>query len=391
LNSSVYIAAHHILSPLGFDTQSNFEQLKAMQTGIKKWDDKSLSPQPLMAAKIDEREIQNHFSPLSNSKKYTKLEQLLIISIDSALKQNKEINAKAADTLLIISTTKGNIDLLANPAGFDKERVYLSEAAKAVANYFSMTTTPLVVSNACISGILAMIVAKRLLNQKVYNNVIVAGADLLTGFVVSGFQSFKAISENIAKPYDASRDGISLGEAAGTVILTSQKENAFLNAAGEGFELCGGASSNDANHISGPSRTGDGLLLAINNAIAESEIATNQIDFISGHGTATVFNDEMEALALTDAQLAQVPLHSLKSYFGHTLGAAGIVESVIGLESLNQNTLIGTYNYAECGTSKPVNVIPVTQSKQINVFLKTAAGFGGCNAAAVFKKIKWNK
>jgi 3-oxoacyl-[acyl-carrier-protein] synthase I len=152
------------------------------------------------------------------------------------------------------------------------------------------------------------------------------------------------------------------------------------------IKVTGGATSNDANHISGPSRTGDGLLLAIEKTLKEGNVAPQGIHYISGHGTATLFNDEMEALAITDAQLAAVPMNSLKSYFGHTLGAAGVIESIIGIHSMQHNTLIGTYQFNKLGVSKPINILKTTQQAKVDTCLKTAAGFGGCNAAVLFQK-----
>ncbi|MCK6649340.1 MAG: hypothetical protein L6Q66_06775, partial [Bacteroidia bacterium] len=270
-----------------------------------------------------------------------------------------------------------------NKSQFSRNKLFLWDTANTIAQFFGNPNKPLTVSNACISGVVALILGKRLLNRGLYENIIVVGADVLSHFIVSGFQSFKAISNEIAKPYDANRTGISLGEAAGTIILTSNAAFAVQPL----IEVKGGSSSNDANHISGPSRTGDGLLLAIENALHESELRPEDIDFISGHGTATLFNDEMESLAITDAHLERVPMNSLKSYFGHTLGAAGIIESVITLESMRNNILIGTYNYSNPGTSKPITIIDKTKAATLANCLKTAAGFGGCNAAIAFSKI----
>jgi 3-oxoacyl-[acyl-carrier-protein] synthase-1 len=256
--------------------------------------------------------------------------------------------------------------------------------ANVIAAHFQNPNKPLVISNACISGVLALIVAQRLLEQNTYDTVITCGVDILTPFVVSGFQSFKAVSNEIAKPYDIARDGISLGEGAGTIILTNNISLITHNS--QLITLKGGASTNDANHISGPSRTGDGLFLAINKTLKEANIKPNEVDYISGHGTATPYNDEMEAMAITDAQLQNVPMNSLKSFFGHTLGAAGIIESVIVLQSMRENTLIGTYNFKNLGVSKPITIISKTSSATINTCLKTSAGFGGCNAAVLFQK-----
>jgi 3-oxoacyl-[acyl-carrier-protein] synthase-1 len=144
--------------------------------------------------------------------------------------------------------------------------------------------------------------------------------------------------------------------------------------------------SNDANHISGPSRTGEELAQAIQIALTTSDMTADDIDFISAHGTATLYNDEMEAKAFTVANLGHVPMNSLKGYFGHTLGAAGIVEMIISMHSLLNNELVPTFGFHELGVSKPINVIKQIESKELTTCLKTASGFGGCNAAVILNK-----
>jgi len=381
----VFVAADNIISPLGFTSSENFEQLKKMQTGVQFFETSDFSVEPIHAALIENKKIDVEFAKLQTKKEYTKLEKLAILSIYKALQQNKNIDVTSSKTLFIFSSTKGNIDLLQPELKnkFPKNRLFLWETANVIADYFGNANKPLVVSNACISGVIALMLGKRLLEQNQYDTVVVVGADIITHFVVSGFQSFKAVSSEIAKPYDAERTGISLGEAAGTIVLTNKQETISDK---NTIVLKGGSNSNDANHISGPSRTGDGLLLAIEKSLAESNLKASDIDFISGHGTATLFNDEMEALAITDAHLENVPMNSLKSYFGHTLGAAGIIESVITLESMRNNIIIGTYNYKTQGTSKPINIAAKTTTAVLKNCLKTAAGFGGCNAAIVFSK-----
>ena len=398
-----YIAADNIISPLGFTSSENFEELKKMHTGVKRLETSKLSSEPVCAALVDTLKLNTEFQKLNTKSEFTRLEKMVLLSINDCLKQNSNIDITSKKTIIILSTTKGNIDLLepSQAAKFDKKRVYLWETANVIAQNFNNPNKPLIVSNACISGVLAIILAKRLLETNQYDTIIVSGVDILTRFVVSGFQSFKAISNEVAKPYDAKRDGISLGEGCGTIVLTNSKSLAVklsmsLRAESrsevQAFQIIvsGGASSNDANHISGPSRTGEGLFLAIEKTLKEADIKATEVSYISGHGTATLYNDDMESLAITDAQLANVPMNSLKSYFGHTLGAAGVIESIIGLHSMRENTLIGTYNFTELGVPKPINIIKNTTSAEINNFLKTAAGFGGCNAAVFFQKMKNN-
>jgi 3-oxoacyl-[acyl-carrier-protein] synthase-1 len=125
---------------------------------------------------------------------------------------------------------------------------------------------------------------------------------------------------------------------------------------GDNIKVLGGSVSNDANHISGPSRTGEELAFAINSALKDAGKQASDIDFISAHGTATVFNDEMEANAITIAGLQNVPLNSLKGNYGHTLGAAGLIESIISIQSLKQGLVLPTYGYQENGVTNAVNV-----------------------------------
>jgi len=244
-----------------------------------------------------------------------------------------------------------------------------------------ISNKPLLVSNACISGLLALLMGLRLIQSGRYENAVIAGCDVITKFILSGFQSFMAVSAYPCKPFDAERDGVTLGEGAATVILSSQKKYA------SDIKLAGGSVSNDANHISGPSRTGEELALAINNALNNAQISALDIDFISAHGTATIYNDEMEAKAISLANMESVPVNSLKGNFGHTLGAAGLIESVISIHSLNENIVLPTKNFNSPGVSKPINICCTLQTAALKNCLKTASGFGGCNAALVFSKI----
>jgi 3-oxoacyl-[acyl-carrier-protein] synthase-1 len=387
---NAFIAADNIISPLGFTSAENFEQLKQKKTGVQRLETSTLSSEPVCAAIIDAEKLNSEFQKLNPKTEYTTLEKMAILSVTDCLKQNPNIDCTSKKTLFVISSTKGNIDLLNSSLAtkFDKKRVYLWETANVIARYFNNPNQAIVVSNACISGVLAIILGKRLLEENTYDTIVVIGADIMTHFVVSGFQSFKAVSNDVAKPYDATRNGISLGEACGTIILTN-KESRIKNQETR-IVVSGGASSNDANHISGPSRTGDGLLIAIEKTLQEANVKASEINYISGHGTATQYNDDMESLAITDAQLATVPMNSLKSYFGHTLGAAGVIESIVGLHSMRENTLIGTFNFNELGVTKPINVIKETTKATVNNCLKTAAGFGGCNAAVLFQKVETN-
>jgi 3-oxoacyl-[acyl-carrier-protein] synthase-1 len=227
---------------------------------------------------------------------------------------------------------------------------------------------------------MAMITGMRLIQAGQYDNAVVVGGDVITRFVLSGFQSFQAISALPCKPFDLNRDGINLGEGAATVILSSNQQKE------ENIQLAGGSVSNDANHISGPSKTGEELFDAINAALKNAGVEPEAVDFISAHGTATIYNDEMEAKAINLAGMQHIPVNSLKGYYGHTLGASGIIETIIAAHSLKQNVIIPTKGFNELGVSQPINVAAGLQYLPLTNCLKTASGFGGCNAAIVLTK-----
>lgn len=382
---TVFAAQGNIISSLGFTAAENFSEMEQGRSGIQKFNNNAFLPFPFYSSLLDERKLNEMFSALGNKQNYSRLEKIFNLSIADVIEKSG-VNVKSEKTLLIISTTKGNINLLEeeNFGGLSEKRLLLSEMANEVARYFGMKNTSLVVSNACISGVLAIITAQRLIRSGQYGNVIVSGGDLVSEFTLSGFNSFKALSDEPCKPYDAERKGITLGEGCGTLLLTS--DDSLLTKNDKKIIVAGGSVSNDANHISGPSRTGEELALAVANAMNEAQCGT-AIDFISAHGTATAFNDEMESKAFAVAGLQSVPLNSMKGFFGHTLGAAGVIEAVVTLEMMKRNILIPSLGYQYSGVSEPLNIIKQTEKKEVNTSLKTASGFGGCNAAVIFKSI----
>lgn len=310
----------------------------------------------------------------------TRLESLMVSSIDKAV-QRAELDPSDERVLLIVCTTKGDINLL-KPDQSIPDRLMLSNLAQRVANHFSIRTTPLVISNACISGTLGLILAQRYIAQNLADHVIVVGGDELSKFVFAGFESFNAISSKPCRPFDAQRDGINLGEAVGVAILSANKGNIPI-------ELLGGASSNDANHISAPSRSGRGLSIAIQSALKRCSVKAEEVTYVSTHGTGTIYNDEMESKALALCGLDKTPMNCFKGYLGHSLGACGTMESIICMESMLREEIYGTEGYSEKGTEVGLRIIEELTPVKIEHTLKVSSGFGGCNAALLLKRL-WN-
>ncbi|MCK4663950.1 MAG: hypothetical protein KAT68_13870 [Bacteroidales bacterium] len=382
--TKVNVIADNIITSLGFTSKENIENIKLGVSGIHVCNDINLSPEIFSLSMVNTDILNEKFVRIANKDKanYTRFEKLIILSVSDVLKKC-DIDVENKETLIIISTTKGNIDLLneAESRKYGKDRIHLWAAAKEVQIFFNNPNTPIIISNACISGVLAINTGTQLIKSDLYKNVIVAGADIISQFVVSGFQSFKSLSPKMCKPFDKDRDGLTLGEGAGCIILSADD-----NKNKDVITIIGGGCNNDANHISGPSRTGEGLYLSIKSALSESGFSSEEIEFISAHGTATEYNDEMESIAISRHNMEKIPANSLKGYWGHTLGAAGIIESVATIHSLRENVLLPTFGYKNHGVSKNINIVHQLEKKVINNCLKIASGFGGCNAAIVFTK-----
>ena len=374
----IFCIGNNIISSLGFSTKENYEAVINGQTGLSLHENTFGIPEPFFASLIDEEMLNNELILNFKDKDlsyYTKFEKILLLSVKKANDEAK-IDLRDKNTLFILSTTKGNISYLSDDMD---EKVYLWHSAHKVTSFFGNENEPLVISNACISGAAAQVEALRLIENCYYENCVVVGGELLSKFIISGFQSFKALSQEQCQPFDKNRHGLNLGEAAATIIYSKE------NKTNSKIVLLKGAIRNDARHISAPSIEAEGLYNCLV-AITE-DVDKNDIAFVNAHGTATIYNDEMEALALNRIAMQHIPTNSLKAHFGHTLGAAGLLESVISMQALQDGIVLKSTNCKEVGAKHEINVAQETMRTDKSMFMKMVSGFGGSNAALVFKKI----
>lgn len=372
----IFITDYNCVTPLGFNVNSNWSSLLEGKSGVA-LHKITENQEAVYASMIDSEKLNEEFSKNFENQSFTRLEKMILLSLKPLI----EGHPVTADTALILSTTKGNVSLLKNQTVLP-EGAYLAVLAQKIADFFGFKAKPIVVSNACVSGVMAIAVAKNMIQAGQYKDAFVIAGDEITEFVISGFNSFQAIGTEPCKPYDKNRNGINIGEAGAAVYITSTPSETEKFR----FKVSGDSAVNDANHISGPSRTGDGLYASIRNAMAEAKVSSEHIGFISAHGTATLYNDEMEAIAFNRMELQNVPLNSMKGFYGHCLGASGLLESIISMESACHHTLLASKNFEETGISQPLNIIKENQTATIQYILKTASGFGGCNAAVVLEK-----
>ncbi len=397
-----YIIADNVLSPLGSTTAANFEAVRAGRSSLARYAGRSKRPQVGASAGMDAF-VASRFSDDQRQalmvEGLTRFESLVYHSVSEAL-THCTIDVASRRTLLVISTTKANVEHLSSP---DYERLQPAESAKRIASRLGVTTPPLVVCNACISGVAALVTAQRLLMAGLYDTIIVTGCDIISHFIVSGFQSLKALSPEPCRPFDIDRIGMNLGEAAATIILTNGEglmvngEGLMVN--GEGlmvngywllvsdqwsmvngqWSMASGAIRNDAYHTSSPSPKGDGCASAIRYVIDGTD--PRSLSAVNAHGTATLFNDQMESVALAATGLSQTPTNSLKGYFGHTLGASGILETIITMHSVASGELPATRGFSESGVSGKMTLSASPMAVSGHSFVKVISGFGGCNAA----------
>lgn len=352
-----YIIADNIISPLGETSEENYLSVKAGRSGIRAYEPGTCNiPEGFYASLL-----------------FEDFETLALKSAQKAI-ANARLELKGKRTAFILSSTKGNIE----------ENISLADSAQRIASQLGIDAKPIVVCNACISGLSALILGNRLIDSDLYDAAIVCGCDTPRQFILSGFQSLKALSPEPCRPFDMERMGLNLGEAAATLILSKNPIQGNSWRMGDGFIR------NDAFHISTPSKTADGLYLSLQRTLEfftkEISSTCKQIDlkehlaFINAHGTATLFNDQMESVAIGRAGLSYLPANAYKSFWGHTMGAAGILETIISMKAIDDDTILGTRGFSELGVSGKMNICAENRPTDKKGFIKMLSGFGGCNA-----------
>ena len=257
------------------------------------------------------------------------------------------------------------------------------EAAGWVAQHFGLTEPGFTINAACASSTIALSTAASRIASGQQDAILVWAAEILSEFVFAGFASLQALSPDVCRPFDKNRNGLVLGEGAATLLLMSARQ-----AAKEGRQplaiIKGWGVANDAVHLTAPAQDGRGLIKACRRALSRADLGPEKIAAINAHGTGTIHNDSMETAAFSELfGHRKVPFHSIKGALGHTLGAAGALETVIAVESLQKQLLPPTL-----GLKDPMNEATGMISSEIREFsgdhlLLTNSGFGGVNAALV--------
>lgn len=241
-------------------------------------------------------------------------------------------------------------------------------------------------STACSSSTLALASACESIEQGYLDVALVCGADSLSRTTVNGFGSLLLLSKGECKPFDARRDGINLGEAAGALLLVSSSLAEKLNFKVRA-KISAWACTADAYHPTAPRPDGSGAAAASKKALARAGLSAEEISYVNAHGTGTLGNDSAEASALKLVFPDKVPpFSSVKGTFGHTLGAAGILNAVLSLKALESNTLPPNAGFEVLDEAIALSPITQAQACDIQNVLTLSLGFGGNNAAAILSR-----
>jgi 3-oxoacyl-[acyl-carrier-protein] synthase-1 len=392
---AVYITGAGMVSALGNSVKETLLALREQRSGIGPITlfDTKLKHIPAGEVKCSDEELLNRLDIHSDRDTYTRTALLGLAAAREAMQMSKSVVDKQRISLASSTTTGGMRfhekkfhSIYAGTLGSKYvELLDCADAAQKIARYFGISNNITTVSTACSSSANAIIIGARMIKNGIADKVLVGGTDALTRFALNGFNSLEILSPDGCMPFDAHRNGISLGEGAAYLVLESaavaKPENILCR-------LSGYANTNEAYHQTASSPDGEGAMLSIRKALDTAGLHAADIGYINAHGTGTVINDLSEGRAIeTVFGTAVPPVSSTKGYTGHTLAAAGAAEAIISILAMQHNVLFPNLRFA---TQMPeLSFSPQTaleENIRINHVLSNSFGFGGSNASLIFSR-----
>jgi 3-oxoacyl-[acyl-carrier-protein] synthase-1 len=271
------------------------------------------------------------------------------------------------------------------PAGFSYRKTHNTfSVADFTRHYFGLTGPAVVVSSACSSSAKVFSSARRMIESGLIDAAVVGGVDTLCLTTLYGFNSLGLISEQACRPYDAQRNGLSIGEAAAFALLERTPEHARKNLSADAVLLLGIGESSDAYHMSSPHPDGLGARRAMQDALNMAGLQPAEIDYINLHGTATRSNDAAEGRAVAALFGKDTPCSSTKGATGHTLGAAGGLEAVICALALQHGLLPAGINTQQLDPALDLDYLLDNRQLPVARVLSNSFGFGGTNCSLIF-------
>jgi 3-oxoacyl-[acyl-carrier-protein] synthase II len=375
-SSRVVVTDAAAVTALGNDTASLWQGLMAGESAI----------QPITRFAVDQDHHKAKIAAHINDLKSAGSRSMLLDLLERLFAGMGPVPSDAA---LMTATIKSGADNLESfcrgkPAGF--QDILLSSIADITSARFGLTGNGICISASCASSAIAVAHGAALIEAGRAEAVLVCCGDIITEYHFSGFSSLKALSPFACRPFDRDRKGLSLGEGAAALLLMTAARARRENRDQLGTVL-GWGISNDATHITAPAKSGRGLVQAIDGALRSARKKPEDIAAIRAHGTGTVFNDLMELTAFRQVfGEHKVPMYSIKGAIGHTLGAAGALEIIMGFKTLSTRMTPPTVGFSNPEKGAEGQVSSGPQQVSGDYLLTTNSGFGGVNAALILEK-----
>jgi 3-oxoacyl-(acyl-carrier-protein) synthase len=396
----IYITGIGIITALGNTTDENLSSLMEERSGIGEItliDTIHKGKFPLAEVKLSNAELAERLG-IPGRNNLTRTAMLGMIAAKEAMRSAGIDTVTDTRTGLVSATTVGGMDrselfyekfLEDNKKGRLRDIVNhdCADSTERIAAFTGIKEYITTLSTACSSSLNSISFGARMIKAGLVDRVLAGGTDAVTKFTLNGFNTLMILDKNKCRPFDETRTGLTLGEGAAFVVLESE-ESAKRNKSNPLCELTGYGNANDAYHQTASSPDGIGAFLAMQKAIEMSGLMPDKIDYINVHGTGTQNNDLSEGVAMERLFGSKVPyFSSTKPYTGHTLGAAGAVETIISILSLRNNMIFPNLNFST--RMKELSITPVTglmKNIEMNHVLTNSFGFGGNNSTLILSK-----
>ena len=400
MSGRIFITGMGIISGIGNNLQENLHSLKHSRSGIGdiRYLDTHLSGHiPVSEVKLTNRELFS-IAGIPEQEGYSRNALLGIIAAKEAVRQSGIDSQDDIRTGLISATTVGGMDkcelyygdfLINNSRNIYIDSYDCADSTEKIADILGISEFLTTISTACSSSANAILLGARMIRNGLLDRVVAGGTESLTNFHINGFNALKILDKEPCKPFDAGRNGITLGEGAAYLVLESEHA---VKITGKHVicELVGWGNSCEAFHQTASSPDGIGAYLAMKRAIDMSGISPDETDYINAHGTGTDNNDIAEGRAIEKLFANHIPkVSSTKPFTGHTTSAAGSTEAIISILALQNNMIWPNLNL-----KVPMGELSFTVVKElltdvnIKVVMSNSFGFGGNDTSLIFKRIE---
>jgi len=403
MKRNVVVTAVNTITALGLNMETTWQGLVKGTSGVKKitlFDPNGLDTQIAAEVSSEFEEYSGKYLKKRIAKQMTRVTQMAVVCTKEAIEANHiDTNYYSKDRCAVIMgvVNTGNSSVEKNE---DLKSTVLKGMNNSMSAWISLEYgfegPNFCVTTACASSAYAIAMGYDMIESGKADLVICGGADsIINPEEIAGFNAIFALStrneepEMASAPFSANRDGFVIGEGAGVVILESE-ELAKKRGAAILARMKGHAMTSEAYNIVSPKEDGEGMYITMKKALEHAGLPTEAIQYINAHGTSTTLNDLYETKAikkLFGQHAFSIPVNSSKSMIGHTIGAAGVIEAAITVQSLLNETIHPTINLDEPDPELDLDYVPVAREKKITCAMSNSFGFGGHNASLIFEKI----